>query len=146
MPNYNPANINDYLESSGDDGNAMVYFGSAVVSANLANGDKVRPCRVAAGVRVHRVVIKNPDLDSGTTLQFKIGFQAIDGSTQAAGDDTAVAAAGQTTWQDADTTTYEILPPFLVTKDSYLEVACSAAGVGTGTVYAKVEGEGVGAA
>lgn len=142
----NPANITDPLQSSGDDGNSNVYYGSAVVGANIANTDKIRLCRVAAGTKVHRVVIKNPDLDSGTTLTFKAGFQAIDGSAQASGDDTVVAAAGATTWQAAATTTYEIFPPFLVTKDSYLEVVAGAAGVGTGTVYAKVEGEAIGAA
>ena len=75
--NYQPANISDTLKSSGDCGNAMKFTGSSVVSANLTTSDKVRPCRVAGGTLVDRVVIKNPDLDSGTALQIKIGFSPI---------------------------------------------------------------------
>lgn len=139
--NYNPSNLNDPLQSAGDCGNALVYAGSAVIAANLATTDKVRPCRVPGGTKVHRVIIKNPDLDSGTTLAVNIGFAHIDGSSGASA--TAVASAA-TTWQAAATTTYEIFPPVLVEKDAYLEVVPTAAGVGTGTVYGKVEGEAVG--
>lgn len=145
MSNYNPANIGDSLKSSGDCGNAMVFFGSATVSANLTTSDKVRLCRVAAGTRVTKVVIKNADLDSGTALAVNIGFAPIDGSSQVSGDSTAVASAA-TTWQGAATTTYEIFPPFLVKKDSYLEAVPTVGGTGTGVVYARVEGEAVGAA
>lgn len=142
--NYNPSNISDAMKSAGDCGNAIVSFGSAAVAANLTTADKVRPCRVAAGTLVHRVVIKNADLDSGTALQAKIGFAPIDGSAADTNGDTAVAAAGA--WgQTAATTTYEIFPPFLVTKDSYLEIVPTAGGTGTGTVYGKVEGEAIGA-
>lgn len=143
MATYKPANIGDALRGAGDGGNGSRYSGSSVITANLAISDKVRPCRVPAGTLVDRVVVKVPDLDSGTTLQAKIGFAPIDGSAQVSGDDTAVAAAGA--WaQAAATTTYEIFPPFLVLKDSFLEIAVTAAGIGTGTVYGKVEGEAIG--
>lgn len=153
---YQPSNVSDPLKSSGDCGNASVFYGSAVIAANLATTDKVRPCRIAAGTKVHRVVVKNPDLDSGANLAMNIGFAHIDGSAATANetaDATArsltvatLVAAAATTWQGAATTTYEIFPPFLVEQDSYLQGVPTVAGVGTGTVYAKVEGEAIGVA
>lgn len=154
--NYNPDNVGDSLKSTGDDGNACIYYGSATTTAALATTDKVRPCRVAAGTKVHRVVVKNPDLDTGANLAVNIGFAHIDGSsatTNETADATArsltvatLVAAAATTWQSAATTTYEIFPPFLVEQDSYLQVVPTVAGAtNTGTIYAKVEGEAVGA-
>ncbi len=154
--NYNPDNISDPLKSTGDNGNNMVYYGSATIAANLATTDKVRPVRVAAGTKVHRVVVKNADLDSGANLAVNIGFAHMDGSAATANetaDATArsltpatIVAAAATTWQGAATTTYEIFPPFLVEVDSYLQCVPTVGGVGTGTVYGKVEGEAIGAA
>jgi len=141
MPNYGPAVIAPAF--SGNYGNRVVYTGSAVVSANLANGDKVRLCEVPAGTLVDRVVISNPDLDGGTTLTTKAGFEPKDGSV-VANADVAVHAAGATTWRAAAVTTYEIFPPYRVTKDSWLTVQTGAAGTGTGTVHGKVEGENLG--
>lgn len=148
MGNYNPDNLSDALTSTGDGGNAAVNTGKATVSAALVLSDSVRPCRVAAGTKVSRVVVKNDDLDTnGTpTLQAKIGFKPCDGSAQEAGDDTVVAAAAA--WgQAAATTTYEIFPPFLAKVDSYLDIVVTnvpATGA-AGTVHGKVEGEAIGA-
>lgn len=141
MANYGPAVIAPAF--SGNYGNRVVYSGSASVAANLANNDKVRICEVPAGTLVDRVVISNPDLDGGTTLTTKAGFEPKDGST-VVGADVAVHAAGATTWRAAAVTTYEIFPPYRVTKDSWLTVQAGAAGTGTGTVYGKVEGENLG--
>ena len=141
MGNYNPSNISDPLQSSGDCGNAAVFHGDAVVSANLTTADKVRPCRIAGGTQVHRVVVKNPDLDSGANLAVNIGFSNIDGSS---GPSATAVASAATTWQGAATTTYELFPPVLLSADAYLEVVPTVGGVGTGTVYAKVEGEAIG--
>lgn len=139
--NYQPANISDTLKSAGDCGNRMVFTGSAVVAANLTTSDKVRPCRVAGGTLVDRVVIKNPDLDSGTALAVNVGFANIDGTS---GPSATAIASAATTWQAAATTTYEIFPPVLIEKDAYLEVVPTVGGTGTGTVHAKVEGEAIG--
>jgi hypothetical protein len=138
---YNPTNIGDALYSAGDCGNALVYTGSAVITANLATTDKVRLVRIPGGMKIHRVVIKNPDLDSGTTLAINIGFSHADGSS---GPSATAVASAATTWQSAATTTYELLPPVSLDKDGYLEIVPTAGGVGTGTVYGKVEGEVVG--
>ncbi len=141
MSNYNPTNLGSALPSAGDCGNAMVFQDNAVISANLTTSDKVRLCRVAGGTRVHRVVVKNPDLDSGANLAINIGFANIDGSS---GPSATAVASAVTTWQGAATTTYELFPPVLLTQDAWLEVVPTVGGVGTGTVYGKVEGEAIG--
>lgn len=127
---------------SGDDGNRVVFSDSAVIAANLATTDKVRPVKIPAGTRVDRVVIKNPDLDSGANLAVNIGFSYQDGSS---GPSATALASAATTWQAAATTTYELFPPVTLEKDAYLEVVPTVGGVGTGTVYGKVEGENLGA-
>lgn len=137
--NYKPTSLAAVYAS--DCGNRSVFADGAVVLANLATTDKVRLCKIPAGTKVDRVVIKNPDLDSGANLAMNIGFSHIDGSTLA--QSTAVASAA-TTWQAAATTTYEIFPPLLLEKDAYLECVPTVGGVGTGTVYGKVEGESIG--
>jgi hypothetical protein len=144
MATYNPANIAEPLYS-GDKGNATVQYGSATLTSASTNGDKYRPCRIAAGTKVTRVVIKNTDLDSNVSpaIVCDIGFAPMDGS---AGTATAFATAA-TILQGAATTTYEIFPPVTVAKDSFLEVLVTTGpGTGaTGTVSGKVEGECFGA-
>lgn len=140
MPNYQPQK--SAAPVSGDKGNRVVFEDNAIIAANLATTDKVRLVKIPAGTKVDRVVVKNPDLDSGVTLAVNIGFSNVDGTALA--QSTAVAAAA-TTWQAAATTTYELFPPVTLEKDAYLEVVPTAAGVGTGTVYGKVEGENLGA-
>ncbi len=145
MGNYNPSNVNNSLSSTGDGGNACVYADSVSVSAAPALADKIRPCLVAGGTKVSRVVIKVTDMDTGGTpaLAAKIGFAPADGSS--GGDDDVVASAAAF-GQSAGTVTYEIFPPYLVGEDSYLEaVVTTAPATGaTGTVYGKVEGEAIG--
>ena len=145
MGTYNPSNVSDPLQSTGNGGNAVVTFGSTSVTTASANADKYRPCRIPGGTKVHRVVVKNTDLDSNVSpaIVCKIGYAPIDGST---GDDDALGGSSLTILQAAATTTYEIFPPVLVEKDSYLEIVVTTGpGTGaTGTVSAKVEGEAVG--
>ncbi|OGT02158.1 MAG: hypothetical protein A2143_00750 [Gallionellales bacterium RBG_16_57_15] len=138
--NYQPTSTSAVY--AGEDGNRVVFQDNSVIAANLATTDKVRLCKIPAGTRIDRVVIKNPDLDSGATLAVNIGFAHIDGSS--GGSATAVASAA-TTWQAAATTTYELFPPVELAKDAYLECVPTVAGVGTGTVYGKIEGEALGA-
>ena len=119
-------------------------YGIASVTVLLGAGDKVRCGKIPGGTKVDRVVIKNGDLDSGTTLTDMIGYEPIDGST---GDADAFCATGATTRRAAATTTYEIFPPVLVEKDSWLTLTAVDAATGlaaTVSVEGKVEGEHVG--
>ena len=133
------------LDSLSSKANRSVFYGIASVTALLAAADTVRCCKIPGGTKVDRVVIKNGDLDSGTTLTDMIGYEHIDGST---GDDAdAFCATGATTRQAAATTTYEIFPPVLVEKDSWLTLTAVDAATGlaaTVSVEGKVEGEYVG--
>jgi hypothetical protein len=129
-------------------GNRVVFQGSASVSAALAAADKVRMCKIPGGTLVDRVVVSTGDLDTGSTatLTDKIGFEPLDGST---GDDDAFCASGATTRRGAATTTYEIFPPVLVAKDSWLTLTCvadAAALSEAATCYGKIEGENKGKA
>ena len=126
---------------SGDDGNQVVYTDSSVIGANLTTSDKVNLVKVPAGTKVDRVVIKNADLDSGANLAVNIGFANVDGTS---GPSATAVASAATTWQAAATTTYELLPPVVLEKDAYLQAVPTVGGVGTGTVYGKVEGENLG--
>jgi len=145
--NYNPTELGQPLQGAGDDGNGIVFFDSCSSTTTVVAGvgDKLRVCRVSGGVDVHRVIIKNVDLDTGTSLTATIGFENLDGTTTASL--TAVAADGA--WaQTAATTTYEIIPPYRVEKDAFLtiKVTAAATGVQAGvlTTYGKVEGRAIG--
>ena len=136
---------------AGGFGNRSVYVdGSAVPATILATTDKIQVVRVPAGTKIDRVVISNPDLDTGTNaLQAKIGFENVDGSAAPTGSDTAVAAAGANGLTAASTTpaVYDIFPPYLTLKDMYLVIVPTVAGNAAptaGTVYGKVEGESIG--
>lgn len=149
MATYNPSDLLKPAHSQAF-GNRDVYTGKCVIATDVANADVMNLAMVPAGTLVDRVVIKVPALDSSTVLTAKIGFAPSDGSaapSDMASADVAVAASGA--WaQAAATTTYEIFPPYKVTVDSYLQVVATHATTGSsggGTVYGKVEGEGLGA-
>jgi hypothetical protein len=129
-------------------GNASIFSDYITTTANIASGDLLRLVAIPGGSLVSRVVIKNADLDSGTTLQAKIGFRKDDGSlipaTQAVSDFTNCVAVAGAWGQSAATTTYELFPPVLVPCDAHLVVEATAAGIGTGAVYGKVEAEALG--
>ena len=125
-------------------GNAAVYVDSVATTAALSSTDILNVVRVPAGALVHRVVVKAPDLDTGTTLQAKLGFAYVDGTAVPSGYDTAVATAAA--WaQSAATTTYELFPPVKLERDAFLQIVATANGaVNTGTVSGKVECEPLG--
>lgn len=129
-------------------GNASVFADQSSVTAALIAADIINPVKIPAGTRVSRVVVKNTDMDTNGTpaLTAKIGFAAADGSAMPSGADTAV-SADAAFGQAAATTTYEIFPPYVVEKDAFLSivVGTGAATGAAGTVYAKVEGETLGA-
>lgn len=126
---------------SGDDGNRVIFKGATAIAANLATTDKVRLCKIPAGTEIDKVVIKNPDLDSGTTLAVNIGFEYEDGTS---GPSATAVASAAATWQAAAETTYHLFPAVRLERDAYLVAVPTAAGVGTGTVYAKALGENLG--
>lgn len=144
MANATTANTRKPIHSASY-GNASVFTDAlSVATTNLTAADNLRYCEVPGGTLVHRVVVKNTDMDVNATptLTAKIGFTPVDGSAAPSGADTAVAATAA--WgQSAATTAYDILPPYLVTADSYLSIVIGtgAATAAAGTINAAVSGE-----
>lgn len=131
-------------------GNAAVFHDSvAVATTDIEAADVIQPVVVPAGTYVHKVRVKTTDMDTGATptLAAKIGFTPVDGSAAPAGADTAVSAAAAFGQVD-EVKSFDVIPPYLVTKDSYLNVVITtgAATAAAGTVYAVVEGDAAGAA
>ena len=145
MPNYNTTDTSPVFACGY--GNRVEFDGVATVTAALGIGDKVRICKIPAGTKVDRVVIKTGDMDSGTTLTDKIGWEPLDGSV-VSGADVAFCASGATTRQAPALTTYEIFPPVVVKVDSWLTLQCVTAAAGQAgnvDVAGKVEGVSLGA-
>lgn len=152
MSTINPAKSQQPVHSC-EYGNRSVHVDKAVTTTTvkLEISDKINLCKIPNGTLVDRVVVNNPDLDTGSTLQFKLGFAPSDGSaapSSMVSPDVAVAADGATTWQAAATTTYEIFPPYRLDTECYLQAVVSAAATGVQagalSIHAKVEGEPLG--
>lgn len=140
MATYNPAGLSKALHGS-PFGNRVVFNDKVTFSVTPTEDDVARLCAIAGGTLVDRVVIKNPDLDSGTTLTGKIGFVGKDGTVI---DDDAV-FADAALWRAAETNTFELFPPVLVPVDAWLVATITATSTGnTGDVESKVEGEMLG--
>lgn len=124
---------------------SVVFHDSrAVTNADIDAADVIQPVKVAAGTYVHRVRTKTTELDSSgsPSLTAKIGFTPCDGSAAVSGADTAVSA--DAAWgQNAEVKEYDVIPPYLVEKDSWLNIVIgtgAATEAATGTVYGVVEG------
>lgn len=117
----------------------------AVGTSDLDAADVIQPVKVAAGTEVHRVTTKVSGALAASALTAKIGFTPCDGSAAPAGADVAVKADGA--WGIVTTPiVIDIFPPYRVEKDSWLNIVVGTAATtpAPGTVYAKVEGEGLG--
>lgn len=122
----------------------VLHDSVAVTNADIDAADVIRPVKVPAGTYVHKVRTKTTELDSNASpsLTAKIGFTPCDGSAAPSGADTAVAA--DAAWgQNAEVKSYDVIPPYLVEKDSWLNIVIgtgAATEAATGTVYGVVEG------
>lgn len=149
MANATTANLKKPIHSASY-GNSSVFTDTlSLATTNLVAADLLRCCEVPGGMLVHRVAVKTTDLDANATptLTAKIGFVPVDGSAAPSGADVAIAATAA--WgQSAATTVYEVLPPYLVTADSYLAIVIGtgAATAAAGTINASIVGEVVGIA
>lgn len=128
----------------------VLHDSVAVTNADIDAADVIQPVKVPAGTYVHKVRVKTTELDShGTpTLTAKIGFTPCDGSAAPSGADTAVSA--DAAWgQNAEVKSFDVIPPYLVEKDSWLNIVIgtgAATEAATGTVYGVVEGQNHGVA
>lgn len=76
-----------------DDGNAYTDDGKTLIPAGFTTTDKARLIRVPGGVRLSSIVVRNEDLDSGTTIAANIGYEAADPGSTLAAAPTAFASA-----------------------------------------------------
>lgn len=118
-------------------GAATTEIGIVTQTANLLIGDTVDLVRVAGGTKLCELLIWNGDLDTGATLQIKIGYRSCHTGSSAvtpADDDDYFVAAGATTWQTAvlgSAPTRYAFVPLTFNKDVYITatVTASAAGI-----------------
>lgn len=61
---------------SSESGNAFVADNKVVITAALTTADEVILAEIPAGTRLHGFKYRNGDLDSGTTLQFNVGYRS----------------------------------------------------------------------
>lgn len=102
MTQYKAADLSDpaYFHSQG---NAWAEDKTATPTAALTTADTVDIMRVARGVRLQELFQTNGDFDTGTTLQYKLGYRKVDTSGSLADNDAYFVAAGSTTLQAAVT-------------------------------------------
>lgn len=92
---------------TGDNRGFMQGFGNAVIlrdtvapSAALALNDTIDLIRIPGGTKLYELTTFNGDLDTGTTLQFKLGFRRAQSDGVLTEDDDYFGSA-LTTWQAA---------------------------------------------
>lgn len=68
-------------------GNTITLEDSCAVPSTFTTTDKARVVRVPAGTKVTELLIDNDDLDSGTTLAHKVGYEAVKSDSTLVADD-----------------------------------------------------------
>ena len=81
-------------------GNAFVARDTVAPSAALAINDTIDLIRIPGGTKLYELTTFNGDLDTGTTLQFKLGFRRAQSDGVLTEDDDYWGSA-LTTWQAA---------------------------------------------
>ncbi len=131
-------------------GNAFIARDVVTPSAALALNDTVDLIRVPGGVRLTDLELFNGDMDTGTTLQHKIGFRRAQSDGVVTEDDDYFVAAGATTLQAAvlqSAPTRYAFADITFNEDVFitLTVTAAATGVsGTPSITATARGEAVG--
>lgn len=131
-------------------GNAVALDDAVTPAAALALNDTIDLMRVARGTRVQELFKWNGDFDTGTTLQYKLGYRKVDTDGQLTDDDDYFVAAGATDLQAATTLaspTRYAFAPITFDEDVFitLTVTAAATGVsGTPTIRTYLRGVAVG--
>ena len=133
MANYRAASAagagSAYMSSAG---NAISEDDTVTPTAALAIGDTIDLVRVAGGTRLQRLTTFNGDFDTGTTLQFKLGYRKVDGSGVLVDVDNFFGSA-LTTWQAAvlgSSATQWAFAPIYFAEDVYITATVTAAATG----------------
>lgn len=128
-------------------GNAWCGDDAATPGAALALNDTIDLIRVPRGVRLTELFKTNGDQDTGTTLQYKLGYRKVDSAGALTDDDDYFVAAGATDLQAAVTgsaPTRYAFAPVTFDEDVFITLTVTAAATGVSgtpsiTVYARGE-------
>lgn len=126
-------------------GNAISEDDTSVPGAALALNDTIDLMRVARGTRLQELFKTNGDQDTGTTLQYKLGFRKVDPDGALTDDDDYFVAAGATDLQAAVTLsapTRYAFAPITFDEDVFITLTVTAAATGVSgtpgiTLYAR---------
>lgn len=127
-------------------GNAVRDWDRATPSAALALNDTIDLIRVPGGCKLTELVTYSGDFDTGTTLQFKLGFRKVNTAGLLTDDDDYFVAAGATTLQAAvleSAPTRHVVGDITFNEDVFitLTVTAAATGVsGTPSITTRFEG------
>lgn len=127
-------------------GNAVRDWDRTTPSAALALNDVLKLIRVPGGTRLTELVIYNGDMDTGTTLQYKLGYAKVNTAGLLTDDDDYFLAAGSTTLQAAvleGAPTRHVVGDLRFNEDVFitLTVTAAATGVsGTPSITTRFEG------
>ncbi len=126
-------------------GNTVSEVDTTTVAIALQIGDTIDLVRVAGGTKLFRLETFNGDLDTGTTLQFKLGYRKVDGGGVLTDVDNHFGAT-LTTWQAAvlgSAPTRWAFAPIDFNEDVFITATVTAAATGisgTPTITAIAQG------
>lgn len=132
-------------------GNAVTADDTVTPSAALALNDTVDLIRVAGGTRLQHLTTTHGDFDTGTTLQYSLGYRPCDSNGVLVASTTYFAAAGATDLQAAVTgaaPTRYAFAPIDFNEDVFITMTVTAAATGVSgtpsiTTYAHGVARGV---
>lgn len=144
MATYNAPDLNSKPRHMGEFGNATLVWGSVTPTGGAA-GDVYRPVIIPGGLEVTDISINWADLDTGSAMAVKIGFQPLDATDGPDADDdyfqaanTFISGTAGTRWLTFDPIKFE-RPVMLI-----ITVTTAATTFASGKVVAKVYGDGLG--
>lgn len=131
-------------------GNHVTYWDRTTPAIALALNDTLDLLRVAGGTKLTELAQYNGDMDTGTTLQYKLGFRKVNTANSAllpADDDDYFVAAGSTTLQAAvleSAPTRFLCGDITFNEDVFITMTVTAAATGvSGTPAITLRAEGI---
>lgn len=108
-----------------DDGNAYIDDGKVSIPSGFATTDKARLIRIPGGVRLHKIVVRNDDLDSATTITGNFGYEAADAGSTLTAAPTAFASAS-TVLRGAAVTEFYLTDPITFQEPVWITLILAA--------------------
>ncbi len=144
MASANATDLNTKNSHMGEFGNAWVKWGAVTPTAGAVN-DVFRPVRIPAGIEVTDININWADLDSGSALSVKIGYEPVNAVDGPVAND-AYFQATNTFMSGTAGIRQLVFRPIKFEFPVYITIipTIAATGFQSGEIVAKVYGENVG--